>query len=78
MIARSYFGCVVLKDGSVLVTGGQLKSHDWNSEAWKSSDGGVNWTLLTNAALGENTYTLCAAFIHPIDSIIFFLIRLRR
>ncbi len=57
---------MVLKDGSILVLGGQPPltaplplSLPFN-DVWKSSDGGVNWAVLTTAAWGTSggTYFL--------------------
>jgi hypothetical protein len=48
-LARYYHSSVVLLDGSVLVMGG---SGSGPNEIWKSSSGGLSWSLLTNTAWG--------------------------
>ncbi len=45
---------MVLPDGSVLVMGGMAGG--LSHEVWKSSDGGVNWSLLTSVFVWLNTY----------------------
>ncbi len=40
----------MLSDGSVLVMGGCTSSNCYSNEVWKSWDGGVQWTLLSDAA----------------------------
>jgi hypothetical protein len=53
---------VVLEDGSILVIGGdgRFGGSTPSNEVWKSSDGGVNWAVLTTAAWGTRggTYFL--------------------
>jgi PKD repeat protein len=45
---RKGLSCVVLTDGSVIVTGGD--SGSFNNDVWRSTDGGSNWTQMTASA----------------------------
>lgn len=48
--ARAYFGTVVLADGSVVIIGGATSASAVPRDVWRSTDAGVSWTRLTNAA----------------------------
>ncbi len=54
---------MVLSDGSVLVLGGYTNSNVESNEVWKSNDGGVSWTLLTNNAWGTGGKSFIDCFM---------------
>ncbi len=48
-IARYSLASAVLLDGSILFMGGYCAGTHYN-DVWKSTNGGINWSLVTSAA----------------------------
>jgi len=47
--------CVVLSDGSIVVMGGEIPTGTTN-DTWRSTDKGVNWTLMTGSSGWSKRY----------------------
>ena len=61
-VGRAAHSSVLLSDGTILTIGGKSNS-GFSNEVWRSSNGGLNWSLLTATAWASGVelslITLC-------------------
>ncbi len=67
--ARSGHSCVVLPDGSIVLMGGTTGTTTYRNDTWRSTDGGVTWTLL-NASGGWTGRALSTSVATPDGGIV--------